>query len=334
MISSIDRKLKRHKYGKSIMANDIEFEETRQALISKQRDLKAQSKGGKPLKADPLSDTDINKLYECKQLGTSTPTSLINTLWYLNNLHFGIRGGSEEHRQICWGDIQLKRDPDTGDEYLEYYERTTETRTGDDVKNVRLCPPRMYAYPENRERCPVYTYMSYQSLRPADFCKSGDPFYLAVVTNNKSPAMNEKWFLRAPIGVNKLQNIMKLMAKEACLPQNKRITNTSVRKTLIQKMTDSLQVYVTGHKNTGSLNNYRTLNNTHKHAISHILSTTENNESGGRPKFAELKFQSCPCDVVSTGSTSNTADVMLHSSQVLGLKSVCSSSTSKFEDCC
>lgn len=75
------------------------------------------------------------------------------------------------------------------------------------------------------------------------------------------------------------------MAEEVDLPKNKHITNTSVRKTLVQKMTDNnipdtLQVYVTGHKNVGSLNNYRSLSDSHKLAISNILSRTDSNPRG------------------------------------------------------
>ena len=279
MISSFDRQLKRHKYG-SVIISSAEFADTREALRLKQRHLKSQGKGDKPFKADPLNDSDINKLYETCQLGIYTPTSLINTLWYLNTLHFGIRGGSEEHRQICWGDIQLKHDYATKQDYLEYHERRTKTRTGDDLENMRVCPPRMYAVPEDRDRCPVATYMFYQSKRPDDFCRQDDPFYLAVVTDNKQPAVNARWFLRGPIGKNKIEGIMKKMAEEADLPKNKRFTNTSVRKTLVQKMTDNnvpdtLQVYVTGHNNVGSLNNYRSLSDNHKVAISNILSRTD-----------------------------------------------------------
>ena len=68
---------------------------------------------------------------------------------------------------------------------------------------------------------------------------------------------------------------MKEMAKAANLPE-KRLANTSVRKSLVQNMTDH-KVYVTadtGHKNSASLNNYRTLNDRHKYAISNILSNT------------------------------------------------------------
>jgi hypothetical protein len=31
-------------------------------------------------------------------------------MWYLNTLHFGNRGGGEEHIRLKWGDIELKRD--------------------------------------------------------------------------------------------------------------------------------------------------------------------------------------------------------------------------------
>ena len=100
------------------------------------------------------------------------------TLWYLNTLHFGIRGGSEEHRQICLGDIKLKHDfvLEQSLEYhkrateehsqiclrdiklkhdfvleqsLEYHERATKMRTGEDI---HVCPPVMYATPENQDR--------------------------------------------------------------------------------------------------------------------------------------------------------------------------------------
>ena len=67
MISSFDRQLKRHKYG-SVIISSAEFADTREALRLKQRHLKSQGKGDIPFKADPLNDSDINKLYETCQL--------------------------------------------------------------------------------------------------------------------------------------------------------------------------------------------------------------------------------------------------------------------------
>ncbi|KAK3097037.1 hypothetical protein FSP39_005788 [Pinctada imbricata] len=135
MISSFDRHLRRHRYGSQ-----------RESLKAKKSHLKSLGKGAKPMKADPLTDQDIDKLYECNHLGKSTPTSLMNTLWFLNTLHFGIRGGSEEHRRICWGDVKLQHDPEKNLDYLEYHERITKTRT-DDEQDSRIAPPRMYATP-------------------------------------------------------------------------------------------------------------------------------------------------------------------------------------------
>ena len=58
-----------------------------------------------------------------------------------------------------------------------------------------------------------------------------------------------------PLVRNKMNSLMKDMAKEANLPdlQTKRITNTSVRKHLCQKLLDNnipnaQAVHITGHK--------------------------------------------------------------------------------------
>ena len=74
MIKQLWQTLKRHKYG-SVIISSAEFADTREALRLKQRHLKSQGKGDKPFKADPLNDSDINKLYETCQLGIYTPTS-------------------------------------------------------------------------------------------------------------------------------------------------------------------------------------------------------------------------------------------------------------------
>ena len=68
------------------------------------------------------------------------------------------------------------------------------------------------------------------------------PFYLASVTHRKCPAENEKWYLCGPLGVNSLKTILPRMAQQAELPSlgnGKRLTNTSARKRLCQKMTES-----------------------------------------------------------------------------------------------
>ena len=279
MISSFERYLKRHNYGISLVAG-YEFAKLREVLKCKQKDLKKQGRGNKPKAADTINDDEIELLYKSGQLGTSSPSSLINTLWMNNTLHFGMRGGGSEHRQLCWGDLTLCLDSELGKEYLQFNERQTKTRTGEDINNIRKSQPRMYATNVDG-RCPVQVYKHYADKRPATMNDADSPFYLAVVTNNDNPSFNERWFLAQPIGVNKLNRLLKTMAEKANLPdlQFKRLTNTSVRKHLCQKLLDhnvpdTQAVHVTGHKNPQSLNNYRTLSNRQQQSMSRILSTT------------------------------------------------------------
>ncbi len=75
-------------------------------------------------------------------------------------------------------------------------------------------------------RCPVAAYRFFEARRPVDLCNATDPYYIAPVTNNSSPGIQQKWFLRGPIGHNKLNTILKEMAKKADLPTDKTITNT------------------------------------------------------------------------------------------------------------
>ena len=100
IISSVDRKLRQTNYGHSIIGSgmkDRSFKLTREALKAKQKQLKLQGKGNKPRRAYPLTDVEIDILYKRNILGSSTPQSLINTLWLNNSVHFGVRGVHEHH---------------------------------------------------------------------------------------------------------------------------------------------------------------------------------------------------------------------------------------------
>lgn len=261
MFGSFERYLRRHHYSVSLIKGH-EFSRSKEVLKCKQKNLKKQGKGNLPNRADAVSDEEINILFEKGCLGTSSPNALLNNMWYLNTLHFGIRGGGEEHRALCWGDITLKHDNELDLNFLEYNERQTKTRTGEDLRNTRESKPRMYEIPSS-EHCPVKMYNAYKSKRPADFNEADKPFYLAAATNVNAPDDKQQWFVRCPVGRNKLNNIMKSMVKEAGVEiHGKRLTNTSVRKHLCQKLMDNNvpdnhAIHITGHKNPGSLNNYR-----------------------------------------------------------------------------
>ena len=101
---------------------------------------------------------------------------------------------------MCWGDLTLCQ-TSTGQEYLEFNERETKTRSGHDPPNVRAIAPKMFAVPNN-EKCPVKAYKVYTEKRPAEMKTDDAPFYLAV--NNLKSGSGKPWFKKAPVGGNKL----------------------------------------------------------------------------------------------------------------------------------
>ena len=104
-------------------------------------------------------------------------------------------------------------------------------------------------------------------------------FYLSVnyfKTETHSSVEGKNWFKAQPMGVNKLNNIMKDMTQAAGISGK---TNHSGRKTLVQKLQDSgvppnQIIQITGHKNVQSVNNYSSLREKQMESISRILSST------------------------------------------------------------
>ena len=283
MLGSFERELKKHEYSESLITS-VQFSKTRNALKSKQKDLKKQGLGNRPKTADRISDADVDCLFEAGELGISTPNSILNSLWYFNTLLFGMRGGAAEHRALCWGDVRLGFDKELDKHYLEYNERQTKTRTGADISMYRN-KPRMYEMPETPGRCPVNIYKTYRDKRPQGYSNPDDPYYIAATTV-VNPGPNQAWFMRGPVGQNKLKTTMKRMVSRANMQSDKRLTNTSVRKHLCQKLMenqvpDTQAVQITGHKNPNSLNNYRSLNSAQKNHISSLLANTNTVQQPG-----------------------------------------------------
>lgn len=67
------------------------FTATKQAPKAKQRNLKQKGKGKRPQKADPLPDHNINILLDIRVLGVTSCQSLLNTVWFNNAIHLGLR---------------------------------------------------------------------------------------------------------------------------------------------------------------------------------------------------------------------------------------------------
>ncbi|WAQ94495.1 LOW QUALITY PROTEIN: hypothetical protein MAR_006966 [Mya arenaria] len=157
IVSSLDRKLKRHKYPFHLIAEQTNaFQLTRDALWAKTKFFKRLGKGNKPLKASPITDEEINMLYEKR---SSAQAVQHHSSTQYGSTTFGLRGTKENHDlrwernlneilNLEWGDVELKT-PSSGLEYLALNERQTKTRTGSNIKDVRDVTPKMFAMPED-----------------------------------------------------------------------------------------------------------------------------------------------------------------------------------------
>ena len=129
----------------------------------------------------------------------------------------------------------------------------------------------MYSAPDlPAERDPVCVYKFYASKRLESMKTDGSPLYLVVNNIQPSSLSVKPWYKVQPIRVNKLNSLLKDMVNEARLGlENKRLTNHSARKHLVQKLNDNKipptqTMQITGHRNVNSVNNYSSLSDKQK----------------------------------------------------------------------
>jgi hypothetical protein len=280
--------------------------------------------GNLPKAASPLTDTDINKFYDLQLLGNSNPEALLRTLHRNNMTYFGMRA-SQEHRNLCWGDVVLGMDPDSGLRYLELRtERITKTRQGENPRNKRQINPKAFEM-ANSSRCPVQSFLCYQEQRPQDYCNPDDPFYIA--TNHVDGG---RWYKKQPVGIHKISKFVPMMVAAAGITDNRVLTNTSYRKQLAVRLNEGgvpkdVGRHVTGHKQAASLDNYAALSCKQQRVLSSIV---------GGEQQPTTNFQQCLEDRAMHSSQTSSSVVLSSSSDQHGrvvansFSSVSSASTS------
>ena len=225
-------------------------------------------------------------------------------------MFFGLRT-CKVHRELKWGDI-IKDVTSSGVEYLIYdKERQTKTRTGEDPSNTRAFNPKAFSsdLPSTLRRDvvqsisaidPVVIYKLYASKRPISMSGEETPFYLAQNVLRNSDR-DKPWHIDGPLGVNKLNSLMKTMASKAGL--RGRLTNHSGRKTMMQELVNNNVppnqiIQLSGHSNLKSVNNYSKLSGKQQQDMSRIISNftnvtqPENSTALVRPSSSSLVAQS------------------------------------------
>ena len=271
MQAALDRHLRSQNYPKSTL-RDTEFLSSRKVLEGKARNLRERGMVKRPNKAKSLTKEEEEILWEHGQLGNETPRSLINTMWWLLTMHFGLRG-RQEHHDMMVEDFSIGKDDD-GVEFITFSEGPTKTRQGGLRVKPRLAnTPKMFATGE--KRCPVVLFKQYPEKRPVGMKKTG-PFYLAVIDKPHTSAV---WYKKTPMSKNTINNIMKTMKEDSPLKDfcpKKKLTNHSARKTVVKKLKSSgipkCEIKnITGHNSEQGLDDYDSGDENEQRMTSNII---------------------------------------------------------------
>ena len=258
MQAALDRRLREEGCSYSIL-KDADFSNSRKVLNGKAIVLQEKGKGKRPRKADPLTEKEEEHLWNSGVLGTSNPTSLNYTVFFLFSQHFGTRG-RQEHHQLHIEDLKTVRDATTGHiSHIEWVEGPTKTRQGGLHKKARPVVQKLMR--TGGPRCPVSCFEALISKRPAEMQAHG-LLYLVPLRKERDWPKAKVWFSRQAVGVNGINQFMKNIAKEGELDvTSKNFTNHSVRKTTVKKLkkagASSRDIMaITGHRNEQSLADY------------------------------------------------------------------------------
>ena len=159
-------------------------------------------------------------------LGSDFPEQLMHTVFFTLGLSCALRAGKEHHklRSIPF-DSQLSWHRDSSGKYYLLYREDLSLKTNKGGLRQRKIKPKVVSiYPiPNSVRCPVMLIMKYLSLLPQNrTCK-------ALYLQPKKKYDVNCWYQDHPVGVNKLQSVVRDVCRMGNLPGF--YTNHSLRAT-------------------------------------------------------------------------------------------------------
>lgn len=256
--------------GRSLsLFKDEEFNHFREILDLACKESTKDGIGIYQKQAETISESEEELLWSSGALGDDSPTSLINTLLYLNGLHFALRSGNE-HRALTVDQISIL--PPTADcKYyiIEYREKVSKTNQGG-LKHRKLNPKYVKHVDLNSVNNPTRSHANllqkYLRLRPPN---CGNEFYLTPLKVSSSC-----WFKSTPMGHNTLTKVVKSLCDSCGIKGYK--TNHSLRATCATRLYENgvdeqLIMERTGHRSTRGVRSYKRTSDIHHYNTSVVL---------------------------------------------------------------
>ena len=250
---------------------DRRFSVLHKALDSLFRDRRTQNIGTSVKHAEDFTKEEEGVLWRSGVLGTVTPKSLLNAVFYLNGKSFCLRGG-EEHRRLTISQIVREYSPDR---YI-YTEAGSKNKKGTFTErhiSNKIVP--IYAVAEAGERCHVHILDLYLSKIPKEAFER-DNFYLRPLTALPANPVGP-WFSTVPVGRNELARMVSQMCEDAGIKGHK--TNHSLRATAASELfcanvPEKIIQERTGHRSLTALRTYEHITEQQHQVVSSIMAAS------------------------------------------------------------
>ena len=188
------------------------------------RQLREEGVGAAVKHTEVISSTEESLLWSQGSLGVTSPTALLNAVFFMNGKILCLRG--REHKTLKVS--QFTFGIDEGGEYVVYTESGSKNRSGSYKDNGDNKVVKHYGDPGLGERCYFFVLKFYLSkLTPKVLDDPNAVFYWKA--KEKTPLDSDvPWFMMQPVGRNVLATLVKKMCESVGI-QGKR--NHSLRTT-------------------------------------------------------------------------------------------------------
>ena len=273
-------------YGSS---NFVDF---RRTLDAEMKRLQQKGLGSKKQQAEPITEQEEELLWSKGLLGEDSPQVLLNTMVYMIGLYFALRSG-KEHRELRFSPSQIELVERDGERpYLLYTEDQSKNHpSGLKGRRIKRKSVKHHANLKNPSRCFVHLFTLYKSRCPSN--PKRNAFYLQPL---KKPTA-QCWYMREPLGHNKLAKIVSDMCRSAGIQGYR--TNHSLRATSATRlysagMDEQLIMERTGHRSIDGVRSYKRTSDEQEQNVSDVLHRCKKTRDvGNRPLFPSEPTNPC-----------------------------------------
>ena len=194
---SIERYLKSRQYPCNILESPV-FASCREVIQEKRDTWAKPTKNVCNSKVEAFTSQHEVVLRQMNIITRDSPDGLLLELLINNSKYFDQRGNeSTINRSLLWGDLEIRTDPSTSNEYVEYKRSTNNLRA--------------YANPSQPSQCPVVALRLMTYHRPTQCSNADAPFYLV----SRTSADHRVWYKTIRAGRHRLDLLIQQAMQKA-----------------------------------------------------------------------------------------------------------------------